>query len=63
MATTIEIKKVQLELMRVQSARMEMELKIDERQEEIKRIQDHIKVQEIKEVELMKALADLKAQP
>lgn len=42
----LERKKKQLELARVQLARQEMELKIFEREAEIARLKEHIKVQE-----------------
>jgi hypothetical protein len=62
MATPIEIKRAQAELARVSSAKLDLELKIEERMEEIKRIEDHIKVQEAKELELLQRIEDLKAE-
>lgn len=48
----LEKKKLQVELLRVGAARAELELRIDERQEEIERLKEHIKIQELKEIEL-----------
>ena len=45
--------------MRVQTARHELEFKIEEKHDEIKRIQDHIKVQKDKELELGKEIHEL----
>lgn len=56
---SLELKKIKLELMRVQTARMDMELKIDERKEEIQRLEDHIKIQSDKELELSQKIQDL----
>lgn len=56
---SLELKRKKLELMRVQTARHELEFKIEERQDEIKRIQDHIKVQKDKELELGKEIHEL----
>lgn len=55
----IEMKKLKVELKRVEAAREEMELRIYEHEENIKRLEDNIKVQLAKEEELaakMKAL-------
>jgi hypothetical protein len=52
----LEKKKKEAELMRVRAARMELEIKIAEREEEIARIRDHILVQENKEIELLNDL-------
>ena len=57
--SSLELKKTQVELMRVQTARMELEYKIEERLEDIKRMEDHIKTQEEKEKELSAKIADL----
>lgn len=56
----LEIKKLQVELMRVQTARMELEYKIEEKQEEIKRMHEHILIQIEKEKELNSKLLELK---
>jgi hypothetical protein len=56
---SLELKRKKLELMRVTTARHELEFKIEEKQDEIKRIQDHIKVQRLKEAELGKEIHEL----
>lgn len=53
---SLEKKKIQVELMRVQAAKAELELKIDERLEEIKRLEEHIKIQSNKIIELEEKL-------
>lgn len=50
--TPIELKRLKVELARVQSARMEQELRIDEHMENIERLQLAILVQQAKEAEL-----------
>lgn len=57
---SLEYKKLQVELMRVQTARMELEYKIEERKEEIKRMEEHILIQVEKEKDLNNKLAELK---
>lgn len=57
---SLELKKSELELMRVKTARMELEFKVDEKLEEIERMKTHIKIQEDKEAELSAKLTDLK---
>lgn len=54
--TELEKKKKMLELGRVRLARQEMEFKIEEKQDEIKRLQDFIKIQLDKEQELEREL-------
>lgn len=49
---SIDLKRKKLELSRVQLAREEQELKIEERMEEIKRIESLIEIQKKKEDEL-----------
>lgn len=63
MSKVTELKKLQVELHRVLGGKMEMELKIEERLEEIQRLKDHMCAQEAREAELAKQIADLKAQP
>jgi hypothetical protein len=48
----LEIKKMQVELLRVKAAKAELELKIEERLEEIERIKEHIKISAARELEL-----------
>lgn len=57
---SLEKKKLQLELMRVQTAKLDLELKIDERKEEIKRLEEHIAIQAKREIELKQELEALK---
>lgn len=54
----LEVKKLKVELLRVGAAKAELELKVEERMEEIKRIEDNIKIQELKEQELETKIAD-----
>lgn len=54
----LEVKKLKVELLRVGAAKAELELKVEERMEEIKRIEDNIKIQELKEQELEAKIAD-----
>ncbi len=56
MASKLELKKYQVELMRVQASKAELELKIEERLDEIERLKEHIKISENKEKELMEKL-------
>lgn len=56
---SLEIKKKQLELQRVMTARMEMELKIDERMEEIERLKANIEIQNKREQEIKEEIAKL----
>lgn len=48
----IELKRMQLELIKVAASRAEMEFRIEERLEDIARIKDNIKIQLDKEAEL-----------
>lgn len=50
--TPIEIKRLKVELARVQSARLEQELRIDEHKENIERLEQNIVIQMNKEAEL-----------
>lgn len=54
--TDLEAKRIKVEIMRVQAARAELELKIEERRDEIKRLEEHIKIQLKKEEELANKL-------
>jgi len=56
--TSLELKRMKLELVKVAAARAELEFRIDERMDEINRIKDHIKVQLDKEAELQGKLAE-----
>lgn len=59
--TTIELKRLKVELARVQSARMEQELRIDEHKENIERLEAAILVQQAKEAELAQKIKDAEA--
>lgn len=56
----LEIKKTEVELIRVKAARMELEFKIMDMEEQCKRLQEHIKIQHEKEKELELKLTELK---
>jgi len=55
---SLDIKRKKVELAQVQAARMALELKIDEKMEEIKRLEEHVKTQVEKETQLAKELAE-----
>lgn len=57
---SLDIKRKKLELARVQMAKMDMEFKIEERTEEIKKLHEHVKLQEIKESELILEIKSMK---
>lgn len=59
MASNLEIKKLKMELLKVAAAKAELEYKIEERQEDIRRIEEHIKLQEEREKKLEVQLAEL----
>lgn len=50
--TSLELKRIKVELLRVASARADLELRIEEYQENIKRLEDNIAIQKAKEDEL-----------
>lgn len=54
----LDLKKLQVELLRVGAAKAEMELRIHERMEEIERLNEHVKIQEAKEAELREKIAE-----
>lgn len=49
---SLERRKKELELARVSLAKEELLFKIEERKDEIRRLEDHVKIQEQKEIEL-----------
>ena len=55
--TELERKRTEVELLRVQSAKAELEFKIMEREEDILRIREHIEVQIKRENELAEKLS------
>lgn len=59
MASLLEIKRKKVELLKVSSAKAELELRIHERMEEVERLQEHIKISEAKEVELAQLIQDM----
>jgi septal ring factor EnvC (AmiA/AmiB activator) len=59
MASQLDIKRKKVELLRVSSAKAELELRVHERQEEIDRVLEHIKVSEAKEQELTQLIQDM----
>ncbi len=56
---SLDLKRKKLELLRVSTARHEQEFKIEEKLDEIKRLEDHIKVQIAHEEKLAKEIAEL----
>jgi chromosome segregation ATPase len=50
--TNLELKRIRVELLRVAVARNDLELRIEEYQENIKRLEDNIAIQKAKEEEL-----------
>ena len=55
--TPFEIKKLKLEIARVTTAKMELELRMDERLQEIENLKQYIAAQEAKEKELQDKLS------
>lgn len=54
--TALELKKLQVELLQVEAAKAALELRIEERKEEIERLQEHIMISEAKVKELKEKL-------
>lgn len=54
--TPLEKKKIEVELLRVNAAKEEMNLRILESQDQISRLEDQIKIQEAREIELKQKL-------
>jgi septal ring factor EnvC (AmiA/AmiB activator) len=59
MATPLELKKVKAELLRVQAAKADMEVRIEDHMENIGRLNANIVISQAKEDELTKQLADM----
>jgi hypothetical protein len=55
--TNMEIKRINMELLKVQAAKAELEYKIEERRQEILRIEEHILIQAKREKELKEQLS------
>lgn len=53
----LDLKRLKLELIHVAAARAELEFRIEERMDEISRIEANIKIQENKEAELVAKIA------
>ena len=49
----LELKKLRVELLNVQAAKASLELRVEERLEEIERIKEHIEISKNKEKELI----------
>jgi hypothetical protein len=56
----LDIKKLQVELKRVDAAKEEMEQRIMERMEEVQRLEDNIKIQQAKIEEIQAKLVEAK---
>jgi chromosome segregation ATPase len=56
---SLDIKRKQLELARVQMAKSELQFRVEEKTDEINKLNEHIKVQEQKEQDLMAELSAL----
>ena len=55
----LDLKKAQVELLRVSASKAELELKIEERLHEIERLKEHIEVSRAKEEELKKKISEM----
>lgn len=56
--TKLDMKKLRVELIQVQAARASLELRVEERLEEIERLQEHIEIQKKKELELSQKIEE-----
>jgi hypothetical protein len=56
--TLIELKKMKAELHRVSGAKIEMEIRIEEALDTIKRLEDNLKIQGAKEEELIEKIKE-----
>ena len=61
MATPLELKKVKAELLRVQAAKADMEVRIEDHMENIARLNANMAISQAKEDELNKTLAEMQA--
>jgi len=59
MATSLELKKVKAELLRVQAAKADMEVRVEDHMENIGRLQAQMEISQAKEDELTKTLAEM----
>jgi hypothetical protein len=58
MLSDLERKRMSVELIRVSAAKAELEFRIEERLDEINRIKEHIKISELKELELREKIKE-----
>lgn len=58
---SVQLKRLEMDLHKIRAAKTESELRILERQEEIRRIEDSLALQTKREVEIEKELTELKA--
>ena len=56
--TSLELKRLKVELLRVSAAKAEIELRVDEQMENVKRLQENIAISTAKEEELMAKIAE-----
>jgi len=52
----LELKKIKAELGKVTAAKLEMDMRIEEKMQEIDRLKEHMAIQEAKELELTEKL-------
>jgi len=57
--SNLKKKKLELDIMKVAAAKAELEYKIEERLQDIKRMKEHIELQEKRKIELHKELKEL----
>lgn len=57
----LDLKRMKLDLLRVSTAKAELQFKIEERLEDIRRIEENIKISEAKEEELKSKIAEAEA--
>jgi len=56
--TNLELKRIKVELLRVSAGKAEIELRIEEQMESVKRLQENIAISEAKEEELKAKIAE-----
>ncbi len=59
--TSLDLKRMKVELLRVSAAKAELELRIDEQMDNVKRLQDNIAISTAKEEELKAKIAEAEA--
>lgn len=57
--TKLEIKKIEVELLRVQASKAELELRIEEAMDNIKKLEEHIQIQNKKEIEIKQKIKEM----